>query len=200
MLYLDVMQWYFRGRPDPRPKIAKYKMLKSYLKKLRLETVVETGTYLGDFVAYMAGSAKNVYSIEISNPLFNAAKKRFQRSPGIHLELGDSAIILPRILAIVDAPSLFWLDAHFSGGITLGDENKSPIMDELRIILEHSIRHGFDHLVMIDDARDFIGKSGYPAISDINYLVKNSIPHWVVSVHDDMIQVCNSEVQRQIDY
>jgi hypothetical protein len=194
MLDLDVLRWYVRGRPYPPPKIAKYKMLKSDVKRLNLEVVIETGTYLGDLVAYMTGSVETIYSIEISNALFDGAKKRFRRRPGIYLELGDSSVILPRILANIEVPCLFWLDAHFSGGITLGDQGKSPIMEELRIILDHSLRHGLDHLVMIDDARDFVGKNGYPTVSEVDRFVKNSAPNWIVNVHDDMIQVCNSNL------
>jgi len=192
LMQFDSLLWELKGKPNPPPKLVKYGIIKNQAKRLGLETMVETGTYLGDFVACMIGTVRNIYSIEISSALFNRAKKRFQRSPRIHLELGDSRVVLPGILSHIETPCLFWLDAHFSGGITRGDPSKSPIMDELRMILDHSLSHRLAHLVMIDDAGDFTGENGYPTISDVDSFVKSSDPNWVVNIHDDMIHVFNS--------
>lgn len=190
LMEFDSLLWQLKGKPDSPPKLIKYEIIRNRTRTLNLETAVETGTYLGDFVAYIEGSMTNIYSIGISPSLYERAKKRFQKHPNVHLELGDSRTVLPGVLALIDAPSLFWLDAHYSGGITLGDPSKSPIMEELGMILDHSLTHGLDHLVMIDDAGDFVGTNGHPTIPEVDNFVKTHAPSWAVGVRDGMIHAC----------
>jgi hypothetical protein len=42
---------------------------------------------------------------------------------------GDSGNVITRVMQEVFQPVLFWLDAHYSGGITARGELDSPIFD-----------------------------------------------------------------------
>ena len=53
----------------------------------------------------------------------------------------------------------FWLDGHYSAGVTAGAEKDSPISAELDVIHKHSI---VQHVILIDDAHCFDGSNGYP--------------------------------------
>jgi hypothetical protein len=94
------------------------------------------------------------HSVEMSEPLYEAASRRFAGVPGIHLFHGGS----PQFLAAHQAqfaavPVVFWLDAHWcSGEHTAGGESQSPLIDELRAIGRLHARS----VVLIDDARLYL--------------------------------------------
>lgn len=52
-------------------------------------------------------------------------------------------------------PALFWLDAHWSGGPTAGEQNECPVLDEIRAINDWSL--SAESCILIDDARLFFG-------------------------------------------
>ena len=188
MLEFQSASWYIKGKPNPPPKIIKYRIIKLAVQDLQFRSIVETGTYLGDFIAFIQSSVDKIYSIEISKKLYYAAKQRFEGSGKIQLRCGNSAKILPSILSEIRCPSLFWLDAHFSGGITSGDE-KAPVIVELENILDHSLEHSVTHIIFIDDAKDFTGANGFPTLQQIFELVSRKQPSSIVSVRDDMIRI-----------
>ena len=41
---------------------------------------------------------------------------------------GDSTDVLPEVVEKMDEPTLFWLDGHYSGGITASGEQETPIV------------------------------------------------------------------------
>ena len=196
MLQLEFLHWSVSGKPTPPPRIAKYAIIKGYLVRQKFSVVIETGTYLGDFIAYMLSidSVSDIYSIEISPRLYDVARKRFSKVTTAHISLGDSRIVLPRLLASISTPCLFWLDAHYSAGITSGAKEKSPILEELGIILDHSYQHALNHLIIADDARLFVGSGGYPTIQEVGELVRSRGAGWVVEVRSDMIHVHSPEM------
>jgi hypothetical protein len=57
--------------------------------------------------------------------------------------------VLPDILQRLKGPSLFWLDAHASGGETFSS-GKGPLISELQAIYSSETA---GHVVLIDDAR-----------------------------------------------
>jgi hypothetical protein len=69
----------------------------------------------------------------------------------------------PRVLASIQQPALFWLDAHYSGGVTALGDTVSPISSELDVVLGHAVK---GHVVLVDDAREFHNSagSGYPGV------------------------------------
>lgn len=112
---------------------------------------IETGSYQGDGIqrALDAGFSC-IYSIELSASLHAHCKNRFAWNPGVHLVLGDSSTVLSLVLDTIDAPATFWLDGHYSSGITARGKTNTPILKELEAIAQHPIKN---HTILIDDVR-----------------------------------------------
>ncbi len=89
-------------------------------------------------------------TIELSPELHAAAAQRFAANPRVNVVLGDAGVELARY---VDrhVPALFFLDAHWSGGPTAGEEIDCPILDELEALASG----GPEDCILIDDARLF---------------------------------------------
>ena len=112
---------------------------------------IETGSYLGDGIqaAHEAGF-ETIYSIELSENLYNYCRAVYGYCPGVHLICGDSAIELANILKEIHEPVTFWLDSHYSGGATAMGAIESPLLQELEVISRHEIK---THTILIDDMR-----------------------------------------------
>jgi hypothetical protein len=63
---------------------------------------------------------------------------------------GLSEEVLPFLLPTLSGDINFWLDGHFSGGITHKGPQDTPILDELVSISKY-LRHFGTVCVMIDD-------------------------------------------------
>jgi hypothetical protein len=172
-----------RGSAPP-PDIFKRRTLRNYLRRYNLRTFVETGTYLGETIAYMLPYCDRLFSIELQDRLFVAASKRFRHSPQVQVFQGDSRVRLPEILTHVDTPALFWLDGHFAAGTTVAGEVACPALDELELVL---LRNHED-VILIDDAREFDGKE-YPSIDVVTSLISSRRPEMNVVVRDDIIRI-----------
>lgn len=170
-----------------KPKGA---LVRDYVKRFFIDTFIETGTYTGDMVTDIAPHVKKVYSIELDEKLYEFARERFRDNSHIHLYQGDSGEILPKILSTSDIkePCLFWLDAHYSGGITAKGDTDTPVLKELSAILESP----YDHVILIDDARCYVGDD-YPTIETIRDIVHKVRPDWSFEVKDDIIRICPQE-------
>ena len=178
--------WKKSGRSTPLPPLEKQRMVREYAGRFPALVFVETGTYFGDMVHAVKGIFARIYSIELDGTLYDRAKKRFSRFSHISILHGDSNEILPGILRNVTQPCLFWLDAHYSGGITTKGRAETPIMQELHCILGHPVK---GHVILIDDARMFTGQNDYPTVREIEDLVRDSRPEWVFEVRDDIIRI-----------
>ncbi len=128
---------------------------------------------------------QRVWSIELSPHLAEAAQLRFQRWPHIKIMEGDSAAVLPTLLADLAGPCVFWLDGHFSGGVTARGAVDRPIMSELTTILS---RDQSGDVLLIDDARLF-GKGDYPTVEAVRSVVDAMRPGWALEVGDDIIRI-----------
>ena len=159
-----VFSWKARGFVGAAPHRIKMTIIKSYVKKYSIRRFVETGTYLGDTLDYIAKTRIDCASIELSTDLYNAACARFSGVKNIKLLHGDSGQVLPEFLKEISEPTLFWLDGHYSAGITAGIEMHTPISAELDAILNHSIK---EHVILIDDARCFDGTNDYPHLDSL---------------------------------
>lgn len=119
---------------------------------------------------------QSIISIELSYNLYLETKKRFTRLSHVNIIHGDSSKVLPSILAHLEEPCLFWLDAH---GL------ETPIREEIR----HILRHPKDHVVLVDDARLLTGEVGWPTIDQLKELVSRERPNWIFEVKDDIIRI-----------
>jgi len=124
---------------------------------------IETGTYKGDGVKLALKAGFDIVcSIEIDLKRCQENMVRFKDNNNVFLYHGDSSVVLNEILNEIDEPCTFWLDAHYDyDGSTRGKE-LTPIRTELDIICNHSIKN---HVILIDDLRDFDRFKHYPGIS-----------------------------------
>jgi FkbM family methyltransferase len=117
-----------------------------------LDTFIETGTYLGDTSHAASKIFQSVHTIELSAELSQKAMERFKNNTHIHVYNGDSGKIFPELLRRIKGKPLFWLDGHYSEGVTAkGDEN-TPIIKEIMAIKDAQIT---DAVILIDDLRFF---------------------------------------------
>lgn len=172
------------------PHAVKRRVLHQYARDFDLRILVETGTYLGDMMAAMARDFDELHTIELSELLYERAKLRLARKANVHLHQGDSGVQLQRVLNVLRRPALFWLDAHYSGGITARAAVDTPISSELGSVLSHEIK---GHVILIDDAREFRNENGYPAIDALCTYVRQVRPDYAVAVADDIIRITPAE-------
>jgi hypothetical protein len=159
----EIARWKLEGRPIPPPDSYKQMAVLNTATTFGLDTLVETGTYMGDMIWAQKDFFRKIYSIELSPELYSRAQKRFAGVKNVKLVFGDSSVKLKEIVAGLKEPALFWLDGHFSGGITAKGDTECPIYDELEQVLESDLVHS----VMIDDARLFVGANDYPTLAEI---------------------------------
>lgn len=178
------LKWAVKGKPMPVPHRVKQKIVADYALRYGIDTLIETGTYLGDMVDAMRPFFCRIYSVELSRDLYEKAVERFRPFAGIVICRGDSADILPDILGKVHGPCLFWLDGHYSSGMTARGRTDTPIAEELSHILARTA----DDVILIDDAVLFTGKDGYPTYSDLSAQVRRQRPDVIVQVKDDVIR------------
>lgn len=183
-----VARWYMSGKKTPPPQYVKARTLATLGKRYGLRTFIETGTYLGQTVNSLKNKFKEIHSIEISEKLFNRANKVFQKFNHVHIHQGDSATVLPRVLAELKEPALFWLDGHYSGGLTEKGALETPINQELESIFAHPIK---SHVILIDDARCFVGKDDYPTLDELKSHVARLKPDAKIQVRNDMILIAD---------
>lgn len=170
----------------PIPHLVKRRVVRRYAKKYNIRCFIETGTYFGEMLAAVAPVFEELHSIELSPIYYQRAKQRLSHQPNIHLYQGDSAILLPLLLERCSRRTIFWLDAHYSGGDTASAISPTPITNELESILQHRIP---DHVVLIDDARHFNGTNGYPTLEEIKEMVFSLRSDYVVEIIQDIIRL-----------
>ena len=182
------VQWYvWRARPGsrPTPHMVKQSMLRECAKRYGLHILVETGTYLGDMVWAVRKDFNEIHSIELQSRLYERAQRRFASIPNISIHQGDSGRVLPEILERLGQPALFWLDGHYSGRMTAGREQHTPIMDELTALSSYQ-RPG--DVLLIDDAHLFKGERGYPSLDVVRTLVTRN-RNVRIDVVNDVVRV-----------
>lgn len=182
---LEIIRYLTRGKTPPLPRLLKQQTVRRYARDYRLNTFVETGTYEGDMVAYQLSTFSKIHTIELDPILCKKVRLRFYYQRHVVVHCGDSGEILPQLVAELNEPALFWLDAHYSGGITARGELDTPIIKELRAVLDSPLKH----IVLIDDAREFVGKGGYPTIKALQCFVRKLKPNYMFKVQNDIIRI-----------
>ena len=182
--------WLKNGCRTMAPHPIKLLIIKSYLKWSGINHFLETGTYLGDTLDYFSRTGIQCTSIELSHELYEAACKRFIKRSNVKLLQGDSGERLPFILQNINEPTLFWLDGHYSAGITAKAKTHTPIVDEINAILAHPIK---GHIILIDDARCFNGTNDYPHLDELLKIIRDS-GYYRVEISADIIRLLPSSI------
>ena len=126
---------------------------------------IETGTYKGETTKVLANFADSVTTIEADFGYYQRSKQTLQKFKNVIVLHGDSGVLIERALPSNQINCVFWLDAHYSGGNTAGALNHCPITNELHHIL--ASRSASNTVILIDDSRGLIGKSGWPLLSEL---------------------------------
>lgn len=181
----QISKWIKNGKPIPVPHAIKQELVTRYRKKYEISTLVESGTYLGDMIWAQQDNFKKIYTIELSKYLYEAAKNRFRTSSHIEFIHGDSGKLMPTLIKHLPDRTLFWLDGHYSGGITARGDKDCPITEEVKAIMSSDI----EHILLIDDARYFIGERDYPTINGISAYILSVYPNSKIEIENDCIIV-----------
>jgi len=167
------------------------------LKKLmRVDCFVETGTYQAETLIDMYNYFNKLYTIEASEGYYNRfiTEDVISRHPKACFIKGKSQDELPKILANVTEPCLFYLDSHYMEDVSFGKGEKQPLLDELNIICNSDIQHA----IIIDDV-SFIVKpcclgqiEEWPSIDEIVEVANQKHKYYVSILHDCMYLVPKS--------
>ena len=181
-----VFLWKLKGRPVPAPHAVKQMINKYYAEKFQPLVFIETGTYKGEMIESVLNYFPRIISIELDPKLAQRAKDKFSSVSHVTILQGDSGELLPKVLTTIEEPCLFWLDAHYSGGITGKADSETPIIKEVKAILDHSC---LDHIILIDDAREFTGNKDYPTLEELRQTIQSRQKNWRMSVKSDVIRI-----------
>jgi hypothetical protein len=140
---------------------------------------------MGDMVDAQKTRFKNIISIELGVDLFKNASKRFRNDKNVLIVQGDSGKVLSKILLDINEPAIFWLDGHYSAGVTAKGDKECPIFEELSSIFSSK---KFNHILLIDDARCFIGKGDYPTIEKLTEYIRSKNEKYQVEIKHDIIR------------
>lgn len=169
-----------------------------FLKKnLGLDVFVEGGTYRGGTAKKMSEFFKKVYTIEKSDVMYDIAKENLKDISNVTMLKGDTREHLTQILDSNDN-IIFWLDAHWSGGDTYGEEDECPLVEELNIIFKYPK----NYVILIDDARLFLAPpphphkfQNWPSLKEImDVLPMNK----EITIFEDVIYIYNTNDNKNI--
>lgn len=182
----EIRRWEKSHNASPPPQAIKRAIVQKYSEEFSINVLVETGTSYGDMIWGVRNLFSKIYSIELDKYLYELARKRFHRFNHIEIYQGDSSIVLPKILSNLQDRCIFWLDAHYSGGVTAKADLETPIIKEIEVILEHPIKN---HVILIDDAQYFDGRNDYPKLAELEKYVLGRRPDLAFHVNDDIIRI-----------
>ena len=175
------------GRPvSLLPYQKKREEILAYANEFEIKVLVETGTYLGETMESLHGDFQKLFTVELDKVLHERAVENLKKYPNVVALQGDSGTVLRSILKNIDKPTIFWLDAHYSGGETAKGEVETPIEKELDIIAKHHIK---EHIILIDDARCFNGERDYPTLTALAKKSETLFENPYFSVKDDIIRI-----------
>jgi hypothetical protein len=145
---LQMQQWRARGYLENAPQLVKQNLFVKY--GVPQAQWVETGTFLGETTDFLSNSYSFVYSVEPEKELYKNAMKKFLNQ-NVELFNGVSEDVMPSLLLRLKGDINFWLDGHYSAGVTFKGNKDCPVEEEL-----------------IDDVRLFLPTnttySNYPSI------------------------------------
>lgn len=185
---INEAEWRKNGCPGAAPSSVKWANILENKSIYSATHFVETGTFLGDTSFQMKDVFEHVDTIELDEKLAKMAESRFAPFKNVKVWQGDSGKKIVEVLQAIskDKICLFWLDGHFSGGVTAKADLNTPISKEIEAIYQH----GKKHIILIDDARLFINcEEDYPPLQELIKQIKIYNPTADIVVKDDIIIV-----------
>jgi FkbM family methyltransferase len=159
----------------------------------KIKTLVETGTYYGNTTYWASLAFEKVITIEYSELIYQKVTEKYNHVKNIEFLYGDTRDWLDNIVPQLDAPALFWLDAHWSGGYTYGEREQCPLIQEIGLIN----RSQYEHFILVDDARLFLSPPPSPNSAEqwpditavLGSLNSGRSPRYIVIIEDVIIAV-----------
>lgn len=126
---------------------------------------VETGTFIGITTNNMIPHFERVRSVELQDKhyQFCCNRQKEEQWPNVDLYLGDSSVMLPKILEGLNENIIFYLDGHRCDTDFDSRYKDCPLMEELIIIRDS--RQSYRDLIIIDDFRLFGIEIGWKDIA-----------------------------------
>ena len=180
-------QWRTRGWTSPPPYFVRRAMLLAEADAIGAEVFVETGTFFGDTTWAFRKRFRRIHTIEVEPSLADLARQRFARQSHIEVIEGDSSQVLEELCGRIKQPCLFYLDGHYSGGITGMGEDECPILAEIDAIFG---RTRVPFRIVIDDARLFGSDPAYPTLAELRGHLLQHDPSLKIRVENDAILLC----------
>lgn len=153
-------------------------------------TFVETGTFRGGTCRWAAEHFEKVHTIERAEGIYESNQETMGNIPNLQMHLGDSRDVLPEIVKELGSNSIIhWLDGHWSGGPTAGEEDECPLIEELQCLVGRA-----NDIVLIDDARMVLSApplphdaQQWPTIAELLQAADGIHERSFVQVIDDVI-------------
>jgi hypothetical protein len=179
------LSWALSGRPMPMPPHMKVRAIEDAAIHIHATVFIETGTYRGDTSKILSKRVHQVVSVEIDKRLATLARERFGNS-NVEILEGDSAELMSSIVSrFKNQVCLYWLDGHYSSGVTGGEVKPVPVQRELEEILPFLKS---SDLIIIDDIREFDGKN-YPSLDHLTSYITQIRPDLDYRTLNDMLFV-----------
>ena len=166
--------WLKNRFSSPAPNFVKWQVLHRWGSQ---GTWVETGTYFGETTEFLSRTCELIISIEPSPELATRAKALFESSKNVNIVNGTSEEFMGRVLDGLGKDGKndlnFWLDGHYSAGVTYLGDKPCPIVEELLEIGER-MKDFSCVSIFVDDVRAFsVGNA-----RDLNYPNLDFLVNW----------------------
>ena len=168
---------------------------------LGLRRAVETGTFRGHTARRLATVFPDVVTIELSEELHRAAAPALRDVPGVRALQGHSAERLGE-LGDPALPTLYYLDGHWSGGVTEGVGDECPVLAELAAMGAGAP----DDCIIVDDARLFTSApppphrpEQWPALMEVIDAIRERHPSHLVTLLNDQVVAVPPRARPAID-
>lgn len=102
------------------------------IKKHKIKTIIETGTYLGGTTNQLRQMVDSVITIEVNPEYFEKAKGNIKNHDNVIMINDDSINALETVLPNMKGPLFVFLDAHWG--------NVCPLLDELQKIADSGLK------------------------------------------------------------
>ena len=150
-----------------------------------IRRAVETGTYMAESTKKLARIFERVETIELSRYIALKCRVRLLPYRNVRLRRGDST----KLLKPSTEPTLYWLDGHWSGGGTAGEDRQCPLLSEIRATSPGT----FGDWYLVDDAHLFKGPleswldpAQWPTLDQIREVVAEARPRYELLVREDL--------------
>ena len=191
LIFLDRMRWlgdwyFFKNCSPPPPHFIKQSLLLRH--GISKSIWVETGTYLGQTTKFLSENFNFVHSIEPSKKCLRIARKNLRFSKNVALYEGTSEICFESICSSLKGDVCFWLDGHYSEGITFKGNVDTPILFELGTIKKY-LENFSNIVILIDDIRtSHIDKENYPNLSFYVNWADSVGMNWIIELDSFIIK------------